>query len=268
MTKKTYDLSPNAIRKQVVKNTLQHPAVLYPGAVGLLGGVAAVLLGPTTIPLLLAAGGASLAGLSWGLNFGLRGEKFANSYVKNIYNQMESQRIEQTQDLLQRLKEFQSEKGIEQYHRLEKKFETFKLLIQQKFSPHELTFGRYLGIAEQVYLACIDNLEMLASTLKSVRAIDENFIRKRLAEIEHDSVNSREKDALIKRFELKQKQQERIRQIIASNEEAMTQLDMTSAAIAEMKTQEGRSSMGMEFAMKELSHLAARTHVYSIDSSE
>ena len=57
---KTADFSPQAVSRAVLNATLQKPYVLYPTAVGVLGGLAAVVLGPSLLFLAPAAAGLTL----------------------------------------------------------------------------------------------------------------------------------------------------------------------------------------------------------------
>jgi hypothetical protein len=86
------NFSKKAVGKAVLKSTTRHPAVLYPAAAGLLGGLAALLLEPSLWMLGIAGAGIGLSALGWGINFGLRKQQFANEYVQEVYDLMEKTR--------------------------------------------------------------------------------------------------------------------------------------------------------------------------------
>ena len=263
---KTRDFSKPAVQKAVALNTLEHPAVLYPTTISVLGGFAALLMGANPMLLAIAAGGAGAAVLSWAVNFGLRRDHFANQYVKKLHAQMESQRLAREQELQKVLAEVHSEEGRSQFSRVTEKFTTFEKLLSRKLNPSELTYGRYLGMAEQVYLGVLDNLQRVADTLKMMSVIDLNYTKKRLRQLLNASSdnNAKEIETLRERLDLHSKQADKAQQLLSQNEEAMTKMDLTIAAIADMRTEGGRASMDMETAMSELQRLAGKAKDYSI----
>lgn len=265
---KTRDFSKPAVQKAVALNTLEHPAVLYPTSISILGGFAALLMGANPVLLAIAAGGAGAAVLSWAVNYGLRRDHFANQYVKKLHAQMQNQRLAREKELQRVLAEVKSEEGGSQFSRITEKFITFEKLLARKLNPGELTYGRYLGMAEQVYLGVLDNLQHVADTLKMMAAIDVNYTQKRLRQLQKDSPqrNAKEIESLQERLALHARQADKVQKLFAQNEEAMTKMDLTVAAIADMRTEGGRASLDMETAMNELQRLAGKAKDYSINN--
>src|SRR5256885_16630542 len=76
------DFSKRAIDWAVLSSSLQHPAVIYPAAAGVLGGLGAALL--TASPALItgAAIGGGVALVSLGVNCLLRRPHFASSPIQ------------------------------------------------------------------------------------------------------------------------------------------------------------------------------------------
>lgn len=260
------DFSKSAINSAVLRTTLQHPSVLYPGAVGILGGAAALLLGPSTLLLALMAGGISIAGLALSTNFGFRREYFANNYIKQLYQDMEKERHQRKDQLKIALKEVNSKEGLSQFSRLSEKFSAFEAMLGEKLQPGELTYGRYLGMAEQVYLAALDNLSSMVHAVKSMNVINTDYVNQRIQELNSQKSGpetDEEIESLKDRLELKQKQQKKVQSLLSQNEKAMTKMDLTIASIADMRTEEARASMDIEAAMNELQRLAHKAKDYS-----
>jgi len=266
---KTRDFSKPAVQKAVALNTLEHPAVLYPTSISILGGFAALLMGANPLLIAIAAGGAGAAVLSWAVNFGLRRDHFANQYVKKLHAQMQRQRLAREKELQGVLAEVNSEEGSSQFSRVTEKFTTFEKLLARKLNPGELTYGRYLGMAEQVYLGALDNLQYVADALKMMSAIDLKYTQKRLHQLQKtpSEINTKEIESLQERLDLHSKQAAKVQKLLAQNEEAMTKMDLTIAAIADMRTEDGRASMDMETAMHELQRLAGKAKDYSINNT-
>lgn len=68
---------------------------------------------------------------------------------------------------------------------------------------------------------------------------------------------------LEERLKLRNEQIERVEALMLNNEKALTQLDQVSTKIATINTQQGRSQMDLEDAMKELRRLIQRADNYS-----
>ena len=262
-TKQQLDFSPRAIQKEVVKSVGKKPYVLYPLAVGLLGAFAAAVLSPSPLTIVAAIGGGIIGIGAWLFNATLRREVFANRYLKKLRETL-SQRVNQSiRSLESDLVDVDSQDGLYQLDRLQKKFEAFQQILRRKLDENELTFGRYLGMAEQVFLGGLDNLKLLTDLLKGTSVIDAKHLGRRIVELENASSPSKnaEKElaTLLERQGLLYQQQSKVKQLLAQNEEAMTQIDKVMAKIAGMESGPGHATMDMESAMQELERLAQRT---------
>jgi hypothetical protein len=160
-----------------------------------------------------------------------------------------------------------SEQAIDQLRLLGEKLDTFTEVLKRRLNAGELTFVRYLGTAEQVYLAAIDNLQDVSVALTSVRTIDKEYIESRLTEIRarapDDSGRREELASLEERRALLDRQHDKVAKLLAKNESAMTALDNTAAVLADTRMARGHASMETEQAMRELEELANRTHKYA-----
>jgi len=130
--------------------------------------------------------------------------------------------------------------GAEQFTRIREKFENLREILAQKLNTGELTYGRYFGTAEQVYLSVLDNLRDVVNLLNSVSSIDADYINSRLYELsKHKNpteADKQEVETLNERKQLRESQSQKVDVLLTLNEKAMTQIDQTTAAIAEMKT--------------------------------
>lgn len=261
------DFSQEAIKKAVTSQVMQSPAFLYPSAFGVLSGMALLVFG-VSLPLagIAAAGlGIGAAGVVWQLGF--RREKLARDYLNRMHETLNAQRHQLVGDLTNRMLQVQFTQGVRQLEQLQKKFQNFVGILNLTLDKEEITYGRYLGIAEQVYLSSRDNLERAVGALASVQTIDPHVIQERIREIHTDGVvtdtEATEKESLSQRRALRENQHEKVAKLIAQNEQALTQLDLTAAALAEMKTRSGQASMDMETAMAELQDLIEKAPKYN-----
>ncbi len=283
MTRKRNDSAPPAIHefsvettdRAVLRTTLQHPATLYPAAVGILSGIAGILLEPSLLVFGLSLGGLSLGVGSWIINYFFRGDSFAKAYIQVLSERMERHKQEALRSVIEDLKvskkihnaEDYTMQGIEQYNKVRQKFKNLRSLLDEKLKKGELTHVRYLGSAEQVYLSVLDNLKEVVTVLKTISAIDTDYINSRLVELEGlrepSPADMQEIRTLKERKQLRDKQFKRVSELLTWNEEALTTLDKTSTSLADMKTVRSISGTDIERARKELEELASRAHEYS-----
>lgn len=260
------DLSKRAIDWAVLSSSLQHPAVVYPAAAGVLGGLGVALL--TTSPALIAGAaiGGGVALLSLGVNYVFRREYFASRYIDSAHKALVAYRETMLEHLEQDLREAGSREGCSQFERFGEKIKAFEEVMDEKLGKQELTYGRFLGIAEQVYLSGIDNLRQIALAMKGMETVDEKYIRQRIAALEtgtRSEARNTELASLKQQLDLRKEQLNRIDACLAQNEQALAQLDAALAAIAEMKTGSAQSGTNMETAMNDLQSIARRAREYS-----
>jgi len=263
---KKIDLSPKAINLAVTRQTAQHPIVLYPAVIGVLGISAALLLDFGLMSWIIGIGGLATSILTFGINRGFRKEEFASEYMNVLFTELEKKRKDYTKQIQDVLSEVDSQEGITQFKRLADKFMTFNGMLKSKLRPGELTFSRYNAMAEQVYLGALDNLNDLANTMKGIQSIDEDYITKRLAELDNPNSSDhalKEVDALKIRLALLGKQRDKVDFYLSQNEDAMTKMDEAIVAITDLKTEDMRAEMDLEMAMSHLQEIAKRSKDYN-----
>lgn len=262
------DLSQAAVSRAVLAVTAQKPYVLYPAVVGVLGTAAALLLGPSALFVVPAVLGGVVGLGSWAVDYFLRRDHHAAEYLRTLHRSLSEQRGAAIRNLERDLVETGFDEGLAQLERLREKLDAFRALLDKKLDPAELTHGRYLGMAEQVFLSGLDNLQRMAHTLASIKAIDEEYLDSRIHVLERirepSPAQVEELKSLRERLALKEAQRAKLDHWLAQNERAMTQMDLTMAAIAEMDTVRGHASTDLETAMRELAELARRAPDYSI----
>jgi len=262
------DFSQRAVGGAVLRDTIQHPLTLYPMVLGVLGATAAVVL---DLPFAVLLGSISAVGggvMGWVINFFFRGEVFAARYLEGCQEAaaLRHRRLMETmrEDLVNcrsiaGAEDF-SEQGIAQLEQVQKRLVTLREILADKVNSSELSYRRYLGAAEQVYLAVLDNLQDVAAILKSVSTIEPAYLSHRLNELQHlekpTAADREEHETLVKRQALRDQQLQKVNVLLTRNEEAMTQMDDATAALAGMDTDESRPSVAMETAIEELQKLA------------
>ena len=253
---------------------MTHWLTLYPPAIGLPVGVAGILFGS---PLLygVAIGACLLSLSSVIVNIFFRNDRIAAKHVEKLNKMLRAHEKNIKKDLYENLESCATVKSVEEYAlhgreqfgRVQEKYENISELLKQKLSTGEITFSRFIGAAEQVYLSTLDNLKQIAVLLKSAGSIDTEYVNKRISKMRNRSGSSdaekKELDALNKRLELRQEQLGKVNDLLSNNEEAMTKMEETTAAIAAMKTDGSLASTDFETAITELQELAQRAQIYN-----
>ena len=268
------DFSQKATNKVVLQETLQHPLTLAGAAFGVLGGLATVLF-DGGIGLALVAGSGAAVGLgSFLVNYFGRGKTFADRHLRKMHEQLLARQQQALLKLRADLEQLGDIPGAEQYvkqgrdqfAKAQKKYSNFEQMLGEKLGQHELTYGRYLGTAEQVYLALLDNLLEATHRLAAIQEIDLNYIDERRATLSQQpslaEADQAELATLAKRADLRQTQIDLVNALMTANEEALTALDLATAAVTQLQTGKGRAAVALDEAMGELQVLAGRVREY------
>ena len=270
----TRDYLPSAINKIVLETGLKHPFTIYPIAIGVSCAFIGILFGAPLFYLI------ALAGILGGAGFGasqifLFNEKIGAKYIEQL-NQRQKQYEQQLKQILNKgLRECQNIKGIEtlaikgeqQFKSIEEKLASIRELLEIKLKSGEMTYGRFLGASEQVSLSVLDNLKEAVSTMKSMSTIRVDDIRERLESLKNtensSSHDQKESQALSKRLQLWQDQNDKINRLLLRNEEAMTEMEQISASVASWNTDGRFADSDFESAIARLQELASHAHKYN-----
>jgi len=256
------DLSSDAIRRAVIGRSVQHPAVVYPAVLGLLGGLGVALVSgsPLLIGASVVAGGTAVAALA--ANFFLRHDRIAGDYLKGVRERLAQERQAHIADLGEDLKQVAASEATRQLERLVDKMSVFHAVLGERLAATELTFARFSAIAEAVFLSAVDNLRDVHLAAKSLQAVDEDYLRQRLGQLGARDDTDGEAKGLRDQLEHARLLRERMKSRLGQNERAMAELDRATAAVGDMKTGSGRPTLDMETAMQELARIAQRSASY------
>jgi hypothetical protein len=267
------DFSTESISQAVRRESFLHPMVLYPTAIGMLSGFAAMLY---NLPLLFIGMGGMLAvgaGTSV-INYFFREKAITDRYLEKLSKKLIDERAQLLATLRSDLEgaskvygaEQYGRQGLEQFALIEKKHQRLRELLQKKFAVGELTYGSFLGAAEQVYLSVLDNLLRIASFIQSAETIDPQYIASRIENVQGlkkvTEADEREWQALKKQLELRDNQLEQVNVLITENEESIIAMDETIAAIAKVQTGKGLAEVDVQSAITHLQEIAGRTKLF------
>ena len=252
---------------RVIKAVLSHALTwLALVIVGLLEAAFILWFQPSIAMTLVALAVGVLALAAWPVMF-VR----SHSFARGLYRLPEAVNADQEDKLQTLASDFEHldfAQGSAQLKLLREKFDNLSEIMKRRLNAGEITYARYLGMAEQVYLSAIDNLNEVAVALRSISTIDPDYIEVRLHELYAGGQPSEDQEqeftALQHRSSLFDQQKERVARLVAQNESAMTVLDKTATALAQTRTAKGQATMDAEAAIAELERLAGRAGDYAV----
>lgn len=201
-------------------------------------------------------------------NVFFKGDKIKKKYTELLLKLLEEQTEQKLKNLENNLLSFKQTHGAKQLEQFRQKFEILVDILKYKFDVSQLTYNRYYSIAREVYLSGIDNLNDLVIALKTLDSIDLEYINDRLKSLkDKDPENmaiKKEVEALNRSLNSFKQQEQKVYNLIAENETALTQMDEATIAISEIsKSKDKEAGIDMENSMKALAELAQRTKLYS-----
>lgn len=268
---KLQDYSQGAIQRHIMQQGLSHWLTLYPPVFGVICGFAAYLFDRPVLYLGLISGLALGLG-SAVINIFFRSDTLSARYLQKLAVKNQAQKEQMLEDLRRSLAqartisgaEAYASQGLEQFERMRARFEDLRQMLASKFRQGELSYSRFIGATEQVYLGGLDNLQRMISLLESVSGIDVEYIERRLASLAglNSPTDRKERETLLRRRQLRRSQLERISELLTANEEAMTALEETAASVAAMSTDIAFAKGDFDTAIEQLQQVAARARHY------
>jgi len=266
---KMSDLADAAVRRAVRNEALTHPATLYPITGGILGALAWYLFGS---PVLLAAGlGAILTGLTGlTINYFFRDKTFAARYVEKLKQQLAARDEDLLTSLRQGLEECggitairsEANQGLAQFDKVRQKYADLNALIEEKIGSGELTLGQIWAVAEQVYLGVLDNLKEVVSLVRGFATTDredlDNHIKRLSRTAAEGDADKREMETLKKRRRLWKEQVRKVEELLARNEEALTQLEEITLAVSGIRSDDALAAVDTTQSTRRLQELGDR----------
>ncbi len=137
------------------------------------------------------------------------------------------------QELIKNLMSLPCEKGIRQFNLLDRKMQSFKVVISAQLDANELTFIRYTDSVEQVYFEVLRNLQQHYLVMTSIKTINESHLAARL--MSKNAKNEFEIETLRQRLDLWGSQMNKADNLLIQNEQTLSKLDLITSQIANIE---------------------------------
>lgn len=247
--------SNKKLKGALLARSVASPLVLYPSVTAGLGALACGLFGFNLILGSLLIGGATLAAGGFLAEFGVRRESNLKQIILDATKEMEEKRAQIVADLNIEIDEQTLPRARAQLTDFKNKFATFVDVLDDRFNPGELTFIRYMSVAEQVYLSGLDNLRNAVISSKAIRSSDPDSLRDRLTKLGTSPNDEIERAALRERIKNYEDTAKKCSDLIVFNERALATLDSVTQKIARTQIAKGMADSDTESAVEELARM-------------
>ncbi|TQQ05354.1 hypothetical protein [Vibrio cholerae] len=261
---KTIQLSEKELSARLNKETFNHPVTLSTGVIGVLSGTAAALFATSDLfMMIVGVSCCALAGCAgFILNRSVIGKhKAMLEIIEQFRAETRTKREQMSDSIRTGLTEFDKTGALHQLNQLKEKFETFNKVLNLQFDNDEMTHGRYLTTAEQLYFGAVDNLRSYMVLCHSISAIDIKHIKHQL---ETGTLPAETQNTLSQRLSIYNNAENEMNEILAINEQVMTKIDEVTRSLGSIQTREGLSEVRLDTAMQEIQVLINRTEKYDL----
>lgn len=256
------DFSDEAVKKAVRSTGLLHPMTLYPPVLGISAGVVSILFGFQTLFYLAVLGILTGIGNAVLRMFYLK-DKIALNLQRLNRKVLAEQARRATEALESNLLALGRERAAKQVRYLKDTFFRFKEKLVSQIGKDKPEYEQYLGSAEVMYLAALNNLKAVADNERDKRLIDVEDTKGRIEELKveqqqgirdnADEIEAQERQ--LKAFELAE---ENSRDLIAEVEGSITALTEITRSLSEITATRESMRHNVTQAMRKFHHIADR----------
>ncbi len=147
--------------------------------------------------------------------------------------------LQQIQPTIKQLESYKEQKIIRQLKEVNEFYQNFTRLLNQKFSPNEQTYKRYLDVIGSLYKNVIGNCKRYVNLRLSIDSIDIKRLKKQLSDSKtRDDVRA----SLQARVELYENVKTQMAHVKSNNEKALTKLITITISLSALQTKSQPSS--------------------------
>ena len=177
-------------------------------------------------------------------------------------NQKDCSQLHRLADIKTRLADYaglsESSLFVHQPNRFYNRYLQLTQLMAQRFQPDEMTARRIQRLILQALDYALERFEAMEPLLASLKGLDQEYVARRLQQARHHG----EKKALKDRQRLINDLEERLLELVAENEAALTTLDTTLTALAQINTQRQGKAQAAIQALDELKRFSTQLNEY------
>ena len=256
------DFSDEAARKAVRSSGYLHPLTLYPPALGIGAGVVAILFGIQILFYLAAIGIVAGIGNAITRIFFLK-DKIALNFQRMNRKALAEQARRATAELELNLLKLGRKRAAKQVKFLKDTFFRFKEKLVSQIGKDKPEYEQYLGSAEVMYLAALNNLKAVAENERDKKLIDVEDSRRRIEELKAEQKqglrdNTAEINAQQRQIRAFERAERNSRDLVAEVEGSLTALTEVTRSLSEIAATRESMRHNVTQAMKKFHHIADR----------
>jgi len=233
------NVTPGAIEKHILTETLQHPLTTFSAAIAVLSGLYMLAFGANQASLLLAAGAGFLSLGTFIFNYFIRGEKLAQNYVRAQLERRRANRENEIVTIRDEFRKLNSKEGEQAALELHQAYQKFKSFLQTREAQGTaMTKSMRLQIlAEDAYFQGVEVLRTAAEITRALREINAEKLQREVQDWQKlrntESADNRESSALERRIELNQQRINSYRQRQSALAELFAEAEACEASLEE-----------------------------------
>jgi hypothetical protein len=256
------DFSDASVQKAVRSAGYLHPLTLYLPVIGIGAGVVAILFGIEILFYLAAIGILAGIGNATLRIFFLR-DKMALNFQRMKRKALAEQARKATEELELNLLELGRERAAKQVKSLKDTFFRFKEKLVSQIGKDKPEYEQYLGSAEVMYLAALNNLKAVADNERDKRLVDVEDSKRRIEELKAEQKqdirdNTDEIDAQKRKIRAFELAEQNSRDLVAEVEGSLTALTEVTRSLSEITATRESMRHNVTQAMKKFHHIADR----------
>ena len=256
------DFSDATVQKAVRSAGYLHPLTLYPPVIGIGAGVVAILFGIEILFYLTAVGIVAGTGNAIIRIFFLK-DRIVLNFQRMKRKALAEQARRATEELEINLLELGRERAAMQVKSLKDTFFRFKEKLVSQIGKDKPEYEQYLGSAEVMYLAALNNLKAVADNERDKKLIDVEDSRRRIKELKVEQKqgirdNTAEIDAQKRQIRAFELAEQNSRDLVAEVEGSLTALTEVTRSLSEIAATRESMRHNVTQAMKKFHHIADR----------
>jgi hypothetical protein len=236
-TSQALNLTPGAIEKYILNETIQHPLTTFSAAAAVLSGVYMLAFGANSATLLLAVGAGFVSVGTFIFNYFIRGEKLAQKYVRERLEQQRANREMELVAVRDGFKKLGATEGEQAALELYQAYQKFKNFLQERETQSaSMQAMRLLILAEETYFQGVEALRTILEITRALKEIDAAKLEREVQSWQTQRrklQNAGELSALERRIELNQRRIDFYRQRQSALAELFVEAEACEAGLDE-----------------------------------
>jgi hypothetical protein len=254
------DFTPQAVRRAVLRDTLQHPATILPAALAMVAALWSVAIDLSPASLLAMLGFGFVGAGAWVINYIGRGDTLVEHHIRKLRAWRAEYERREVEELALACRRAGFAAGVKEgeeltaaYHKLH------QFLVERQTGQSDASSERFRVLAEETYRHGIIILQRALNLFQALQRVDVDTLERerqawvrQLAQEEASESLERNIDAHTKRLDRYRRREEELGALIAQLNELETALETAYLEVVDLV---GQAASGVVFESGAAAHL-------------